>query len=87
MSLMDPVFEKIGEAFCCPEDSKFSKAIGVAEVAIGTSMASFGKLIHKKQGISGQLMTKLIGYDPISDAIEDCEYIANEGKTRLKSKK
>lgn len=86
MSFMDPIYQKIGEAICHPEDGKYNKAIGVAEVAIGTSFASLGKLIHKKQGFSGRLMNKFMGCDPISDAIEDCEYIANEGKRRLKGR-
>lgn len=83
MSFMDPLYMKIGEIFESSYDEKSNKVIGYAEVIVGTAFAKTGKLIHKKQGFSGHLLNKMLGTDPISDAIEDCEYIVKEGKERL----
>lgn len=83
MSFMDPLYSKIGEIFYSSYDEKNNKAIGYAEVIIGTAFSKTGKFIHKKQGISGHLLNKIIGTDPISNAIEDFEYMAKEGKKRL----
>ncbi len=83
MSLMDHLSLKIGEIFYSSYDGKYNKVIGVTEVIVGTAFSKTGKLIHKKQGISGHLFNKIVGTDPISNAIDDFEYMVKEGKNRL----